>query len=249
MEEGGVVHLPPLTLGHVRALVLKRTRLPPLISEGCSIPRVHLRGVHGCFLVDISLGGGLLGCRRGGGGVSWGPRLPVTLRGCCGLSLPLGLGLRWRARLGLGASLRLGTPLSPTLRGLLGSRLAGAHLSGPLDPCRATARLSLWEEELAEGPVEAVVSLVWVVLVDVTEGVGPQVGIRDMRAGIAGAGSVSPGGGGILGTALCDVVAVAWEWGSIVGLRPCSTAVGVHIGGGSSGPPNIGIGYVIPCWK
>ena len=54
-------------------------------------------------------------------------------------------------------------------------------------------------------------SLVWVVLVDVTESVGPEVGVRDMRAWIAGAGSVSPGGGGILGTALCDVVIVAWE--------------------------------------
>ena len=36
--------------------------------------------------------------------------------------------------------------------------------------------------------MEAVVSLVWVVLVDVTEEVGPEVGIRDMRAGIAVAG-------------------------------------------------------------
>ena len=50
--------------------------------------------------------------------------------------------------------------------------------------------------------MEAMVSLVRVVLVDVTEEVGPEVGIRDMRAGIAVAGSVSPGGGGILGTAL-----------------------------------------------
>ena len=91
------------------------------------------------FLGGHLLGGGLLGCQRGGGGVSWGPHLPVTFRGgCgCGLSPPLGLGLRWRACLGLGASLTLGTPLS--LRGLLGSRLAGAHLSGPLDPCLTTA--------------------------------------------------------------------------------------------------------------
>ena len=92
-------------------------------------------------------------------------------------------------------------------------------------------------------------SLVRVVLADVTECVGPEVGVRDMRAGIAGAGSVSPGGGGILGTALCDVVIVAWERGSIVDLRPCSAAVGIHIGGGSSGTPNIGVGYMIPCWK
>ena len=78
---------------------------------------------------------------------------------------------------------------------------------------------------------------------------GPKVGIRDMKAGIAGAGGVSPGGGGILGMALCDVVIVAWERGSIVGLRPHSAAAGIHIGGSSSGAPNIGIGYVIPCWK
>ena len=138
-EEGGIVHLPPLTLGHIRAFIIKRVRLPPFISEGFSIPGACLRGVHGCFLVAISPGGGLLGRRRGGGR---GSCLPVTLRVCCGLSLPLGLGLRWRARLGLGmhlrlgASLRLGSPLgmrgSPTLRGLLGSHLAGAHLSGPL---------------------------------------------------------------------------------------------------------------------
>ena len=121
-----------------------------------------------------------------------------------------------------------------------------------MDPCilaEPRPRLSLWEEELAEGPVEAVVSLVRVVLADVTECVGPEVGIRDMRAGIAGAGGVSPGSGGILGTAPCDVVIVAWERGSIVGLRPCSTAVGVHIGGSSSGAPNIGMGYVISRWK
>ena len=81
-----------------------------------------------------------------------------------------------------------------------------------MGPCSLTEprpRLSLWEEELTEGPVEAVVSLVQVVLADVTECVGPKVGIRDMRAGIAGTGGVSPGGGGILGTALCDVVIVA----------------------------------------
>ena len=138
-EEGGVVRLPSLTLGHVRAFVLERTRLPLLLSEGGSVPGAHLRGVHGHFLADISLCGGLLGHQRGGGGVSWGPCLPVTLRGCCGLSLPLGLGLRWRVRLGLGASLRLGMPPSPALRGLLGSCLAGAHLSGPLDPYLTTA--------------------------------------------------------------------------------------------------------------
>ena len=50
--------------------------------------------------------------------------------------------------------------------------------------------------------MEAVVSLVWVVLVDVTEDVGPEVGIRDIRAGIAVVGGVSPGSGGILETAL-----------------------------------------------
>ena len=92
-------------------------------------------------------------------------------------------------------------------------------------------------------------SLVWMVLADVTECVGPEVGARDMRAGIAGAGSVSPGSGGILGMALCDVVIVAWERGSIIGLRPRSTAKGIHIGGGSSGAPNIGVGYVISHWK
>ena len=78
-------------------------------------------------------------------------------------------------------------------------------------------------------------SLVRVVLADVTECVGPEVGIRDMRVGIAGTGSVSLGG--------------AWERGSIVGLRPHSAAAGIHIGGGSSGAPNIGIGYMIPHWK
>ena len=121
-----------------------------------------------------------------------------------------------------------------------------------MSPCilaEPRPRLSLWEEELAEGPVEAVVSLVRVVLADVTECVGPEVGIRDMRAGIAGAGGVSPGGGGILGTALCNVVIVAWERGLIVGLRPCSTAVGIHIGGSSSGAPNMGVGYMISHWK
>ena len=131
-EEGGVVHLPPLTLGHVRAFVIERTRVPPLLSEGGSFLRAHLRGVHRHFLVSISLCGGLLGCQRGGGRVSWGPHLPITFRGCRSLGPPLGLGLRRRACLGLGASLRLGTP--PSLRGLLGSRLAGVHLSGPLEP-------------------------------------------------------------------------------------------------------------------
>ena len=92
-------------------------------------------------------------------------------------------------------------------------------------------------------------SLVQVVLADVTECVGPEVGIRDMRAGIAGAGGVSPGSGGILWTALCDVVIVAWERGSIGRPQAHSTAAGIHIGGGSSGVPNIGVGYVIPHWK
>ena len=50
--------------------------------------------------------------------------------------------------------------------------------------------------------MEVVVSLVWVVLVDVTEDVGPEVSVRDIRAGIAVVGGVNPGGGGILGTAL-----------------------------------------------
>ena len=131
-EEGGVVRLPSLTLGHVGVFVIERTRIPPFVSEGGSIPRVHLRGVHRHFLMDISLHGGLLGCQRGGRRVSWSPCLSVTFRGCCSLSPPLGLGLRWKARLGLGSSLRLGTPSS--LRGLLGSCLAGAHLSGPLEP-------------------------------------------------------------------------------------------------------------------
>ena len=136
-EEGGVVHLPPLALGHVRAFVIERTRVPPLLSEGGSFPRAHLRGVHRHFLVSISLCGGLLGHQRGGGRVSWGPCLPITFRDCHGLGLPLRLGLRQKARLGLGASLRLGTP--PSLRRLLGSFLAGAHLSGPLEPYLTTA--------------------------------------------------------------------------------------------------------------
>ena len=50
--------------------------------------------------------------------------------------------------------------------------------------------------------MEAVASLVWVVLVDVTEDVGPEVGVRDIRAGIAVVGSINPGGGGNLETAL-----------------------------------------------
>ena len=92
MEESGIVRLPPLALGHVAAFIVERTRVPPLLSEGGSISRAHLRGVHGHFLVDISLCGGLLGHQRGGGGVSWGPRLPVTFRGCCGLSPAFGTG-------------------------------------------------------------------------------------------------------------------------------------------------------------
>ena len=74
------------------------------------------------------------------------------------------------------------------------------------------SRLSLWEEELAEGPIEVVVSLVQVVLVDVTEDVGPEVSVRDIRAGIPVVGGINPGGGGNLGTALRVVVAVVWEW-------------------------------------
>ena len=50
--------------------------------------------------------------------------------------------------------------------------------------------------------MEVVVSLVWVVLVDVTEDVGPEVGVRDIRAGIPVVGSINPGGGGNLCTAL-----------------------------------------------
>ena len=129
-EEGGVVRLPPLALGHVGAFIIERTRIPPFLSEGGSVLRAHLRGVHRHFLMDISLHGGLLGLQRGGRRVSWVPHLSVAFRGCCSLSLPLGL--RRKACLGLGSSLRLGTPLS--LRGLLGSHLAGAHLSGPLEP-------------------------------------------------------------------------------------------------------------------
>ena len=53
-EEGGIVCLPPLALGHVGAFVIERTRVPPLLSEGGAVPRAHLRGVHGCFLADIS---------------------------------------------------------------------------------------------------------------------------------------------------------------------------------------------------
>ena len=45
-------------------------------------------------------------------------------------------------------------------------------------------------------------SLVWVVLVDVTEDVRPEVGIRDIKAGITVIGGINPGGGGNLGTAL-----------------------------------------------
>ena len=40
-EEGEVVRLPPLALGHVRAFVVERTRVPPLLSESGSFPRVH----------------------------------------------------------------------------------------------------------------------------------------------------------------------------------------------------------------
>ena len=35
-------------------------------------------------------------------------------------------------------------------------------------------------------------SLVWVVLVDVTEDVGPEVGTRDIRAGIPVVGGINP---------------------------------------------------------
>ena len=74
-EEGEVIHLPALIFGHVGAFIVKRTRVPPLLSEGGSSPRAHLRGVHRHFLVSLSLCGGLLGRRRGGGRVSWGPAL------------------------------------------------------------------------------------------------------------------------------------------------------------------------------
>ena len=117
-EEGEVIRLPALAFGHVGAFIVKRTRVPPLLSEGGSSLRAHLRGVHRHFLVSLSLCGGLLGCRRGGGRVSWGPRLPITFGGCHGLGLPLRLGLRWRACLGLGASLRLGTSVSERIAGL-----------------------------------------------------------------------------------------------------------------------------------
>ena len=39
-------------------------------------------------------------------------------------------------------------------------------------------------------------SLVWVVLVDVTKDVGPEVGTRDIREGIPVVGGIKPGGGG-----------------------------------------------------
>ena len=45
-------------------------------------------------------------------------------------------------------------------------------------------------------------SLVWVVLVNVTEDVRPEVGVGDIRAGIEVIGGISPGGVGNLGTAL-----------------------------------------------
>ena len=45
-------------------------------------------------------------------------------------------------------------------------------------------------------------SLVRVVLADVTEYVWPEVGIRDIRAGIPVVGGINPGSGGNLGTAL-----------------------------------------------
>ena len=45
-------------------------------------------------------------------------------------------------------------------------------------------------------------SLVQVVLVDVTEDVGPEVGAKDIRAGILVVGGVNPGGGGNRCTAL-----------------------------------------------
>ena len=61
-EEGGVIRLPALTLGHVGTFVVERTRVPPLLGEGSSFPRAHLRGVHRHFLVGFPRGGGLLGC-------------------------------------------------------------------------------------------------------------------------------------------------------------------------------------------
>ena len=69
-EEGEVICLPALTFGHVRAFVIKRTRVPPLLSEGGSSLGVHLRGVHRHFLASLYLCGGLLGCQRVGGRVS-----------------------------------------------------------------------------------------------------------------------------------------------------------------------------------
>ena len=119
VEEGEVICLPALTFGHVRAFIVKRTRVPPLLCKGGSSLGAQFRGVHRHFLASLSLCRGLLGHRRGGGRVSWGPHLPITLGGCRGLGPPLGL--RWKARLGLGACLRLGMP--PSLRGLLGSHL------------------------------------------------------------------------------------------------------------------------------
>ena len=75
-------------------------------------------------------------------------------------------------------------------------------MSGPLEPYLTTTSTLPLGGRAGRGPVEAVVSLVRVVLVDVTEDVGPEVGIRDIRAAIPVVGSINPGGGGNLGTAL-----------------------------------------------
>ena len=91
-EEGGVVHLPPLALGHVRAFVFERTRLPPLLSEGGSILGHTSEVSMGISWWTSPCVEACWAHRRGGVGVSWGPDLPVTFRGCCGLSPPLGLG-------------------------------------------------------------------------------------------------------------------------------------------------------------
>ena len=50
VEEGGVVRPPPLTLGHVGAIILERMRLSPLVTEDGSFPLSHLGGVHRHFL-------------------------------------------------------------------------------------------------------------------------------------------------------------------------------------------------------
>ena len=61
-EEGEVICLPALAFGHVGAFVVKRTRVPPLLSKGGSSLGVQFRGVHRHLLVSLSLCEGLLGC-------------------------------------------------------------------------------------------------------------------------------------------------------------------------------------------